>query len=56
MDLSAKAFDVLNKRFGDRTRRWLEVDKHAQLNRHGDPTLMDIYDTSTKKGMDADSI
>jgi hypothetical protein len=55
MDLSVKTFDALNKRFGDKTIQWLKEEKHAQLNRLEDPTLMDIYDTATEKGTAKDT-
>ena len=51
MDLSAETFDSLSHRFRKKTKRWLKVEQHAQLNRHEDPALMDIYDTITPKGM-----
>ena len=51
MDLSAEAFDSLSKRLKTHTKRWLKADQHAQLNRNADPSLMDLYDTATSKGM-----
>lgn len=56
MDLSIKTYDALSKRFGSKTKKWLMEEKHAQLNRHEDSTLMDIYDTATEKGMDLNII
>ena len=49
MDLSADAFESLSKRLKKNTKRWLKADKHAQLNRHTDSSIMDMYDTSTAK-------
>jgi len=51
MDLSAENFHVLNRRFKMKTKRWLELEQNAQLNRSQDSTLMDIYDTTVTKGM-----
>ncbi|KAN0140496.1 hypothetical protein V8E53_001705 [Lactarius tabidus] len=47
--LSAETLDALSARLGTRTKRWLKAEQHAQLNRHGKPSLMDIYDTDTVK-------
>jgi hypothetical protein len=52
MDISAETFTALSQRFKRKIKPWLKVEKHAQLNRHQDSTLMDIYDTLTAKGMD----
>jgi hypothetical protein len=52
MDLSAETFDALSMRFRKKTRRWLAAEQNAQLNRHEDSALMDIYDTTKLKGMD----
>jgi hypothetical protein len=52
LELSADTFHALSKRFGKKTKQWLHTEKHAQMNRHQDPTLMDIYDTVTKKSTD----
>ncbi|KAH9016537.1 hypothetical protein EDB84DRAFT_1567201 [Lactarius hengduanensis] len=49
IDLSAETFDALNTRLGQKTKQWLEAEKHAQSKRHEDPTLMDIYDTVASK-------
>jgi hypothetical protein len=49
--LSAETLDALSARLGTRTKRWLKAEQHAQLNRHGKPSLMDIYDTDTVKGL-----
>jgi hypothetical protein len=49
--LSAETLDALSTRLGTRTKRWLKAEQHAQLNRHGEPSLMDIYDTDTVKGL-----
>ena len=57
LDLSADAFDALSKRFKNNTEQWLKTEKHAQASRHEDPSVMDIYDTVTKKsteGMEAE--
>ena len=54
MDLSAETLDSLSQRFRKKTKRWLKAEKHAQLNRHEDPALMDIYDTVTPKGMETE--
>ncbi|KAH9022866.1 hypothetical protein EDB84DRAFT_1589486 [Lactarius hengduanensis] len=51
IDLSAETFDALNTRLGQKTKQWLEAEKHAQSKRHEDPTLMDIYDTVASKGI-----
>jgi hypothetical protein len=51
LDLSADAFDALTRRQGKKAKPWLKVEQHAQLNRHKDSALMDIYDTATAKGM-----
>ncbi|KAN0141115.1 hypothetical protein V8E53_000871 [Lactarius tabidus] len=47
--LSAETLDALSARLGTRTKRWLKAEQHAQLNRHGEPSLMDIYNTDTVK-------
>jgi hypothetical protein len=52
MDLSADTFDALTRRLGKKVKPWLKVEHHAQLNRHKDTGLMDIYDTATSKGME----
>jgi hypothetical protein len=52
MDLSAETFHALSKRLGKTVKPWLKAEQHAQLNRHRDSSLMDIYDTATAKGMD----
>ena len=52
MDLSADAFDNLSKRLGKNTKQRLKADQHAQANRHSDSSIMDMYDTSTAKGLD----
>ena len=52
MDISAETFTALSKRFKRKIKPWLKAEKHAQLNRHHDSTLMDIYDTLTAKGME----
>ncbi|KAH9012753.1 hypothetical protein EDB85DRAFT_2158724 [Lactarius pseudohatsudake] len=49
IDLSAETFDALNTRLGQKTKQWLEAEKHAQSKWHEDPTLMDIYDTVASK-------
>ena len=51
MDLSAEAFKSISKRLKKHTKQWLKADQHAQLHRNDDPSLMDIYDTTTSKGM-----
>lgn len=51
MDLSADAFDALTKRLGKTVKPWLKAEQHAQLNRHKDSTLMDMYDTAKAKGL-----
>jgi hypothetical protein len=51
MDLSADTFDALTRRLGKKIKPWLKAERHAQLNRHKDTGLMDIYDTATAKGM-----
>jgi flagellar motility protein MotE (MotC chaperone) len=51
MDLSAESFESLSKRLKKHTKQWLKADQHAQLHRNADPSLMDIYDTATSKGM-----
>jgi flagellar motility protein MotE (MotC chaperone) len=56
LDLSAETFSALSKRFKEKVKPWLKAEKHAQLNRHQDSTLMDIYDTITTKGMDTECI
>jgi hypothetical protein len=52
MDLSADAFDSLSKRLGKNTKQWLKADRNAQLTRQSDSSIMDMYDTSTAKGLD----
>ena len=52
MDLSADAFDSLSKRLGKNTKQWLKADRNAQLTRQTDSSIMDMYDTSTAKGLD----
>ncbi len=54
--LSADTFGALSKRFKEKINLWLRAEKHAQLNRHEDSTLMDIYDTISTKGMDIECI
>ncbi|KAN0129865.1 hypothetical protein V8E53_012337 [Lactarius tabidus] len=49
--LSAETLDALSAHLGTRTKRWLKAEQHAQLNRHGEPSLMDIYNTDTVKGL-----
>ena len=49
MDLSADVFESLSKRLKKNTKLWLKADRHAQLNRHTDSSIMDMYDTSTVK-------
>jgi len=56
LDLSAETFSALSKRFKEKVKPWLKAEKHAQLNRHQDSTLMDIYYTITTKGMDTECI
>jgi hypothetical protein len=51
MDMSADAFESLSKRLRKNTKQWLKSDQHAQLNRHTDSSIMDMYDTSTAKGV-----
>src|ERR1700761_4523772 len=51
MDLSAHTLDALKTRHGTKIKTWLESERNAQLNRHLDCKLMDIYDTKTTKGM-----
>jgi hypothetical protein len=52
ISLSAETLDTLSTRFGTRkTKRWEKAVHNAQLNRHQDSSLMDIYDTETVKGM-----
>jgi hypothetical protein len=51
MDMSAEAFESLSTRLHSHTKRWIKADQHAQMLRHSDPTVMDIYDTRTAKGM-----
>lgn len=51
MDLSAEAFESLSKRLKKHTKQWLKADQYAQSKRDTDPSLMDIYDTVTAKGM-----
>jgi flagellar motility protein MotE (MotC chaperone) len=50
LSLSAETFSTLSERFKEKVKPWLETEKHAQLNRHHDSTLMDIYDTVKAKG------
>ena len=52
MDLSADAFDSLSKRLGKNTKQWLKADRNAQLTRQSNSSIMDMYDTSTAKGLD----
>lgn len=52
MDPSAEAFDALTKRLGKTVRPWLKAEHQAQMNRHEDATLMDLYDTNVAKGME----
>ena len=52
MDLSADAFDSLSKRLGKNTKQWLKADRNAHLTRQSDSSIMDMYDTSTAKGLD----
>ena len=52
MDLSANAFDSLSTQLGKNTKQWLKADQHAQLTRQSDSSIMDMYDTSTVKGLD----
>ena len=51
MDLSAEIYDALNQRFKRKTKRWLQLEQNAQVHRHEDSSLMDIYDTCVAKGM-----
>jgi post-segregation antitoxin (ccd killing protein) len=51
MELSADASQSLSKCLEKHTNQWLTQDRHAQLNRHADPSLMDIYDTAKAKGV-----
>jgi hypothetical protein len=51
MELSADAFQSLSKRLEKHTNQWLTQDQHVQLNRHVDPSLMDIYDTAKANGI-----
>lgn len=51
LSLSAETLKTLNTHFVKSTKEWEKEDHHAQLNRHTDSTLMDIYDTETIKGM-----
>ena len=51
MELSAEAFQSLSQHLEKHTSQWLIQDQHAQLNRNADPSLMDMYDTATAKGM-----
>ena len=52
LDISAETFDALTRHFQKRFKPWLKSEHHAQLNRNKDATLMDIYDTATRTGMD----
>ena len=52
MDLSAEAFESPNKQLRKNTKQWSKADQHAQLVRHADSSIMDMYDTSTAKGVD----
>ena len=52
IDLSAEAFQSLSKRLRKNTKQWSKADQHAQLIRHTDSSIMDMYDTSTAKGVD----
>jgi hypothetical protein len=52
LELSADTFHALSKRFGKKIKQWLQTERRAQMNRDEDPTLMDIYDTVTKKSTD----
>jgi hypothetical protein len=54
MALSADTFGALSTRFQEKIKPWLRAEKNAQLNRHEDSTLMDIYDTISTKGMDTE--
>ena len=38
MQLSAEAFESINKRLKKHTKQWLKADKYAQLNRNVDPS------------------
>jgi hypothetical protein len=49
--LSAEAFQSLSIHLEKHTQQWLTQDQLAQLNRNVDPSVMDIYDTATVKGM-----
>jgi hypothetical protein len=51
LDLSAERFDSLSRHLKKKTRKWLRVERNAQMNRHEDCTLMDIYDTPTVTGV-----
>jgi hypothetical protein len=52
LDLSADSFDALTMRQRKKAKPWLKAEQYAQLNRHKDSTLMDIYDTAMAKGAD----
>jgi hypothetical protein len=50
-DLGAERFDSLSRCLKKKTRKWLQVERNAQMNRYEDCTLMDIYDTLTVTGV-----
>jgi hypothetical protein len=51
MELSAESFENLSQRHKSSIKAWVKSEQYAQLNRHKDICLMDIYDTTTTKGM-----
>jgi hypothetical protein len=55
MDQSAMTFEALSEHFKSSTKRWLKAERKAQSKRSEDCTVMDIYDTATKKGMAIDA-
>jgi hypothetical protein len=51
LELSVEAFQSLSLHLEKHTQQWLTQDQHAQINRNADPSVMDMYDTATAKGM-----
>ena len=49
--LECRGIESISKRLEKHTKQWLKADQHAQVHRNDDPSLMDIYDTTTSKGM-----
>lgn len=56
LELSANTFNALSKHFGEKTNQWLVTENHAQMSRHEDLSLMDIYDTVTRQSTDGMNI